>query len=352
MKQYEFLTRLEYFQILVRKAENLKPGEHFWLATMDFDPDEPHIAELLSAMCTAAKRGAHITFLVDAISLLTSDHGLPILSLSRNKLKTTPGSIAARRRALEALRIAGAICRIINVPTKRVGFLQQGRSHIKCAVIGSELFIGGCNLTKPEQIDVMVHWRDAQAARVLAGWLSRIAENGQTRQAFGDVDIESLLNSSTNLLLDVGVPGQSIIYEEASSLIDAAQKRLDITCQYFPGGETAKHLAAAQARGVGVTIKYSHPHAHNRAAILHYTHQLAQRSRRLPKGFFSGRLDKKLPKLHAKILVSENAAMVGSHNYVVQGVNLGTAELALKSTDPIFGQYLREFMERQIASVS
>ena len=348
MKQYDFLTRLQYFQALSTASGRLKSGERLVIATMDFDPDEPHIAELIASMMSASKRGVRVTFMVDAIALLTGDHGLPVLSLSRNRLKVKPGPIAARRNAIEILSSAGVECRIVNIPTRRVGLLQQGRSHIKCAVAGDELFVGGCNLSKPEQIDIMVHWRDPGGAEQLASWLKRIAQSEQTRDALRDVDIDIQLDSQTHLLLDAGVPRQSIIYEDALRLISEARESLYITCQYFPGGETARYLAAAQARGVTVTIAYSHPKAHHQAAVLHHAHQLAQRRRRLPAAFFAGRLDKKLPKLHAKILVSEREAMVGSHNYVPQGVNFGTAELALKSTDQAFGKDLREFVQQQI----
>ena len=39
------------------------------------------------------------------------------------------------------------------------------------------------------------------------------------------------------------------------------------------------------------------------------------------------------PKLHAKVLVSERCAIIGSHNYVWQGVRFGTAEIAFITTN-------------------
>ena len=348
MKHTEFLSRIEYFDTVTRLAGQAMPGERVLIATMDFSPEDQHIAQLLSALLLASKRGARVVCIVDAISLLISDHGLPVFSVSRHKLRTAPGSLAARHRALEELRAAGAECHIINVSKRRVGLIQQGRSHIKCAVIGNDLFVGGCNLTRPEQIDVMIHRNDQPAADILAGWLRRIADTEQTRDALGDVDVAAQLDDQTSLLLDAGVPKQSLIYEEALALIDTAERSVYITCQYFPGGETARHLAAAQARGVAVTINFSHPSAHGHAATLHQLHQLRQRARKLPSTFFAGRLNRNLPKLHAKVLISEKAALVGSHNYVVQGVNFGTAEIALKSTDPAFGSQLRSFIEQQI----
>ena len=80
-------------------------------------------------------------------------------------------------------------------------------------------------------------------------------------------------------------------------------------------------------------------------------HQMRERMRNLPEHFFAGRLGKLVPKLHAKVLASEKAAIVGSHNYVIQGVNFGTAELALHSMDPAFALAVRNFTNQEIASV-
>lgn len=352
MKHYEFLDRVEYFEQLTVLVRQSRRDERVIVASMSFVPDSPEITQLVIALAAAARRGANVTFIVDAIALLTVDHGWPIPSLSLNRVKMGKKPITVCHDALQTMQAAGVDCQVINMPTRRVGLIQQGRSHIKGAVIGDEVFVGGCNLDKPDQIDVMVHWHDASIADRLADWLMRITSSSQTREAFNDVDVEALLDPETSLLLDAGVPRQSIIYDEALTLIDRAEKWLYLTCQYFPGGETAKHLAAAEARGVELTIIFSHPRAHGRSAVLHHAHQLMQRGRRLPSTLFVGRLDKQLPKLHAKVLISERAALVGSHNYVVQGVNFGTAELALKSTNPEFGIKLRHFMEQQLHALT
>jgi phosphatidylserine/phosphatidylglycerophosphate/cardiolipin synthase-like enzyme len=252
--------------------------------------------------------------------------------------------------ALLSLKAAGGHYTITNQPKRRFHPPMVGRSHIKGAVVGKRVFVGGCNLEHAEQLDVMVTWKSALAAEKLSNWLLQIAETGSVRQALADVDAEVALDSTTRLLIDAGVPNQSLIYDEALQLIDSAQQWIYITCQYFPGGPTARHLAAAQARGVHVEIDYSHPRTQGNAAPLHYAHQVAQRARKLPRNFFAGKLDKQVPKLHAKVLASEQMAMIGSHNYVIQGVHFGTAELALTSLDPEFSMHLRDFIREQLAA--
>lgn len=348
MKDYTLLSRADYVTALTKAVRQAKAGERVFVATMAFDPSVPIINDLVVALRRAAKRGVVVTMIVDAINFLAHDHGIPKPVWGPWSTDRLSGKFAATFRALHEVRMAGGSYHIINKPLKHVSLAQAGRSHIKAAVVGKQVFLGGCNLERPEQLDVMVSWDNAAAADTLANWFMRIGEAEQVREAFGDVDVETVVDTRMTLLLDAGVPRQSLIYDEALRLIDDAEDFLYMTCQYFPGGPTAKHLAAAQARGVSVQIEYSHPRAHSQAAVLHHIHQLTQHARGLPNNLFAGRLDKRAPKLHAKVLISDKAAMVGSHNYVPQGVYFGTAELALKSTDPVFGQQLRDFIRQQI----
>ncbi len=53
----------------------------------------------------------------------------------------------------------------------------------------------------------------------------------------------------------------------------------------------------------------------------------------MPPELFRGEIDPSLPFLHAKIIASETSADAGSHNYISAGVMLGTAEIAIHTTD-------------------
>lgn len=352
MKKYAFLSRADYFTALTTSANQATPGQRLFVAAMDFDPDEPMVAALFAALQRAARIGADVTVLVDAHNFLIDKRGILGPLFYRRSLDNAPGGFGAQFRALEALKEAGGTYCITNAPTRRFTTPIVGRSHIKGAVVANRVFVGGCNLERPGHIDVMATWEYKPSADQLANWFTKMAESANVRTAFGDVDADYTIDATARLLLDAGVPRQSIIYDEALRLIDEAQDWLLITCQYFPGGPTAKHLAAAQARGVNIEIDYSHPRTHGAAAPIHHLHQISQRARRLPRGFFAGKLNRQMPKLHAKILLSERAAMIGSHNYVIQGVNFGTAELALISTDPAFSSSLRTFVRQQLAAAA
>jgi phosphatidylserine/phosphatidylglycerophosphate/cardiolipin synthase-like enzyme len=349
MKQYTFLSRSEYFTALINDIARTPSGQRVYLVTMGFDPNEPLIEKILHALNQAAQRGVHVVLLIDAINFLVNRANLrPGPLFFNHSFDRLRGKYALCYAALEALRIAGGSYRIVNIPTKRIQLPFAGRSHIKSAVIGGRVYVGGCNLEDAHQIDVMVRWEDKKIANRLSDWFARIAESGDVRKVFGDVDLEVALDNSTQLLVDAGVPRQSLIYEEALRLIDEAQQELYMTCQFFPGGTTAKHLAIAQKRGVQIRINYSHPQAHKGSAPLQYIHQFSQRVQGVPASLFTNMLPRSAPKLHAKILASERAVLVGSHNYVTQGVQFGTAEIALCSTDPIFIQALKSFVQQEL----
>lgn len=351
MANYTLLTRPEYFKTLAKQIKAAKRGERVLIATMHFDITEPLVADIAEALTAAARRGCHVTLLVDAINFLMDHRGIPGPLLVRHSITHLSGEYSQIHSMLERLHAAGGTYRITNMPKHRLRLPVTGRSHLKGAVIGDWVFIGGCNLNRPEQLDVMVSWQDKHTADTLEDWFNRIAESGQVREAFSDVDVEAKIDNSSRFLLDAGVPGQSLIYDEALRLIDDAKEWIYITCQYFPGGVTAQRLAAAQARGVRVEIDYSHPRSHGTAAAMQRLHQISQRARRLPRNFFTRQLGKTVPKLHAKVLASEREALIGSHNYISQGVRFGTAEIALHTTNKLLIAHVCSFVQKQLSAV-
>ena len=55
------------------------------------------------------------------------------------------------------------------------------------------------------------------------------------------------------------------------------------------------------------------------------------------------------PKLHAKLLATDQGVMIGSHNYVKFGVSVGTAEITLKSSDPQLAVQARAKLEATLS---
>jgi len=347
--RYHFTDRPEYFRELIDFARRAGPNDRIAVATMAFHPEEPMIGELAHELTAAAGRGARIILSVDAINFLRNDHPpKPGPLWYGTKLSArSPEPYGSRFATLETLRAAGGTYVITNRPTRRFTIPQAGRSHIKYAVLGSRIYIGGNNLDKYRTMDVMVSWDDPATADYIYHFAADVARTASPRITLKEQDVQRQIDDGTTLLIDAGVPRQSIILDTALQLIDEAEERIFMTCQYFPGGRTGQHLTAAIHRGVDVTLYYSPPRAHGRHAPGHYLYELRER-RRNSAELFKHRLPISNPKLHAKVLVSEKAAMLGSHNYVVQGVHLGTAEIALLSQDRDFAATLEKQITKTI----
>ncbi len=216
------------------------------------------------------------------------------------------------------------------------------------------MYIGGCNLDRFTEIDIMVGWNDAATAEYLRTLTLKFAGSGRTYEVMAGSDIRRELTPAnvasyeTTIFVDSGKRRQSIIYDRALALIDEAKESVFITCQYFPNHITARHLKAAQKRGVKVTIVYNNPDKDLWPFTL--VHRAVVRLERLrrPYDFFHRELPKGTDFLHAKLIATESAAMIGSHNYVRAGVNFGTAEIALLRHDPDFAKAAVSKIEAQL----
>lgn len=317
---------------------------------MIFDTNEPIIARIAEELAAAAARGVHVYLAVDARIFLTNEKtALPGPLWARKGLpRHLREPFRSYRATFERLVTSGVYYSVINKPTARFSLMQAGRSHIKAAVVNDTVYIGGCNFEKPDDIDGMLTWHDHTTANWLFGHVRKLTEAGQSRLAFNDTDERHQVDACTEILLDAGKPGQSLILTEALQFLDHAKEWIFFTCQYIPHGRIADHLLRAKKRGVNVTIIFNSPSKHaSYEALLEYGAKLHERLR-LPADYFQGELPKSKPFLHGKILATEQGVMIGSHNYVYTGVRLGTAEMAVLAHNPTLAKRVAESINRQV----
>lgn len=351
----KLLTTAQYFDDVIKRLNAAKKGERIAAAAMTFDPDEPRVARYMEALVAAAKKGADVLLLIDAHSFMVNHHtdipNGPIL-LHRNILTARLPYYRRKIAALEKLKEAGGRYEIINKPKGALINPVAGRSHIKATIIGDVYYIGGCNLSGTDELDLMQHVQDATSADYLYEFLQRVAKKGDTKIALHYHDQELFMDSGTSLLIDCGVRNQSIIFDQAMELIDSADEWLVMTCQFFPNSVTARHLAAAKKRGVKIKLFFNHPSKH--AHINKLAHQLViwQERTRNPKELFAFEGTRKQPRIHAKLIATEKGAIIGSNNYVTAGVKLGTAESAILRRDPKFAAHAASIMQKQIETGS
>jgi phosphatidylserine/phosphatidylglycerophosphate/cardiolipin synthase-like enzyme len=241
-----------------------------------------------------------------------------------------------RRKAHRALENAGAKITTVNTNARPIVPLYEGRSHIKIYAINDVAYIGGQNLIDTWRLDTAVRLRQPTAVEMLHKTVADLVKIGSTKKVFQDEDQRLMLPDGSELLRDAGKPGQSLIMDEALALIDDAEESITMTTQLFPRGVVARRLQAAARRGVAINVACDHNHTAPTVVRLladgmHTTLRLIYGND--AAGHFT---PKGLQALHSKILVSEKAAIVGSHNFDPTGVRLGNAEVSYLSRDPVF----------------
>lgn len=345
----QILTRQEYFEDVTRRAAECGPGDRLVLVTMSFDPADSMVAQLLIELAEAARRGADVRFIMDAYPYLIHGGIQPGPLFWNPKLpERMSGPFGLVAAAVADLRAGGVKVTILNLPHRAFTVPVAGRSHIKYAIINDRVYIGGCNLDWYTKIDAMVAWDDAVAARWLNELALEMVKTGNARTAVKGEDVTFNVSATDTLLLDAGVRGRSLIYDEALRLIDEAQERVFVICQFFPNDATAEHLLAAHRRGVQVEIVYNHAsRQHFPHNFLHHLVEVRERWR-LPKSFFVQALRAGQPLLHAKLIATERGAILGSHNFISAGVRLGTAEIALLTSDTGFSQAVKKNLRSQL----
>lgn len=343
---FDFYDKPGYFAELTRCANTAGKGDKLILMAMSYDANIPEVATMIKALSQAAKRGAKVQLIIDAMTFILDDKEWLGPMFTRGKIvpEKLHGSFRQTYKTLEQLRANGGQYFIINRPEHAFMWPYGGRSHIKLAIVNDRFFIGGCNFDDTNYLDVMAVWQNRPTVDAMTVLLEKIIEEGSVRDALEDTDQTLVLGKMMNIYIDCGVKRQSTILRQAHTLIDDAKESIIITCQYFPGEDTARHLLAAHKRGVNVKIYYSHPSAHGQAFFVHHLYNLRERLS-MPSSFFEHRLAKDIPKLHSKVIITEAAAMIGSHNYVVAGVKYGTAEIALLNHEPGFIAGLKAHIE-------
>jgi phosphatidylserine/phosphatidylglycerophosphate/cardiolipin synthase-like enzyme len=344
MTEHTFYSTPEYYDDLIERLASAAPGDYFITVNM-VTRIHPQVQPLLDAMGAAAKRGVAVTLITDAYQFLTDpDHDFILgpLFFNSHLPARLPKRFQATKAGFDKLEAAGVSVIITNEPGRAFTNPKAGRSHIKFTVTGDRYYIATANLTPFRKLDVIAGANDARIAEWLRTLAARMMSMRSGSKVMSDKDVTFETPSAT-LFLDAGIRDRSIIYDQALALIDSAKEFVFLTCQFFPYGRTAAHLAAAHRRGVKVTVLYNHDTCHARPSRwIHRALVLRERTRR-PKELFAHPV---LPPryLHAKVLATDQGTLIGSHNYVEIGTNLGTAELQLLVRD-------RDFAEQAMAAV-
>lgn len=332
----------EYFEEITRKVADTAGGGRIALISMTFDPAEPATGKLMVELIAAASRDVQVSIVIDAHSFMMSKKDWPSGPVFWGKpiASTSASEYTTKLDFLEQLRDAGGRYTIINMPPGQLVNPYARRSHIKATIINDVAYLGGCNLSGTTQIDMMLRFEDETVAHYLYDLVQRIGVAESTQAALAGTDQMFNIDLQTDILLDSGKEGQSLIFEQAIQLVDNAQDYIFMTCQFFPDDRILRHLQKALNRGVQVDLYYNPPTMQRGPTAVGHKLVLWRAKHKQPRELFAHELPADSGRLHLKLIATEQAAILGSHNYVNAGVQFGTAELAVIRRDPTFAQVL------------
>ncbi|WP_062385893.1 phospholipase D-like domain-containing protein [Demequina iriomotensis] len=288
--------------------------------------------DLIGALVAAARRGVEVSVAADVFSY--ADVAGTFLPTGYRTSAWRASDSLATRLMREGVRFSWL--------GREKGLPWRGRTHTKFCVVDDAVYaFGGVNLDRKgvENADFMLRIADARLADDLETVYHQIQhmnahERGHESLAFR--------YGADRVLVDGGVPGDSIIYRRALALARRAD-RVILVSQYCPTGELGKVIGARENELWFNPPRNASPA--NRVLIASSMLWTGHRSLYTRRRY-----------LHAKAIVffrsgDAHAAITGSHNFVEGGVRLGTREIALETRRPETIAQILEFHARDVRGV-
>jgi phosphatidylserine/phosphatidylglycerophosphate/cardiolipin synthase-like enzyme len=216
-----------------------------------------------------------------------------------------------------------------------------GRNHIKLIVIDDVAYVGGPNLDDAvlNSVDFMIKTTNKNVVRRLAGLFEQM-ENHQLGNGVFPIDGEN------TLVLDDGRSYRSVCYDYACGLVQGAQD-VSLMSGYLPAGRLRRALNRIDRRGCRVSLIYTNPAKSGQPGVTVYNGAHKLMDRFVWRGSL-GRRDHP-QRVHAKLLLVDQLAYTGSHNFSLIGNYVHTAEICLATTDQVIVGNLREYFREHYA---
>lgn len=322
VENFDILSPVSFLEATGQLAKSAQGRVGF--EAMIWYPDAPTY-QVIRMLEEAAGRGIRSEAKIDEYTLMTTDF--------HNNLWPAPSARKARQRQTQAMiqrmREVGVQVDLLNPPNLLQRLIPQlRRNHRKIALIDHIGFVMGFNLTRDNfrWEDVAVALTDAKVVESLA---AVFADAGKKEKH----DQEISCSGDTSLLVDCGKVGQSLILERAADMVKRARYQVRYINLFHPNGVLEREMIKAVKRGVEVEGIISNPRWFTKARWDFRMMQLLNMARSKALGYQLV-LGYHNPNIHAKVLVVDNQALVGSHNFVWEGVLAGTKELDIFSTHP------------------
>lgn len=309
--------------------------------------DDEITAPLFDAIADNAKAGGETYFLPDGYSLNYRDDEWRF-GLDAGSRRNARRNRADMNFRLDTIEKLGGLARAVHPPLPGWRRLVDaaGRNHMKIYAAGDTvLSFGGVNCMSSgfTHHDYLLETTDKAMADEVFNIARRLYHQGRLSRRTDVPGERRKYGTSHEVLVDYGTPNRSIIYDEACRLIDEADDSLVFITQHHPGGRMESSLAAASKKlgRQNITAVFNH---HSKIAGAGKWQQKVQQARSL--------LDAVHPDdgfVHAKLIIARfkdgrRIALSSSHNFHEGAVMLGTAEIALRTTDTRLINQLEEFV--------
>ncbi|WP_062200667.1 phospholipase D-like domain-containing protein [Demequina salsinemoris] len=323
----KLLTPHEY---IADATHRIHAAKHRVLITTLTIADDHRTDTLIDALVWAARRGVKVGVAADTFTY--ADLAGTFLPTGYRTTAWRTSNRLASKLAREGVAFSWL--------GREQGLPWRGRTHTKFCVVDDVVYaFGGVNLDRKgvENADFMLRIDDARLADDIEGVYGRIQRMNLHERGHRSLELRY---GTDRVLVDGGIPGDSIIYRRALHHARKADRIL-LMSQYCPTGELGKVIRERDHELWFNPPRNAAPA--NRALIA---------SSMMWTGYRTQYADPRY--LHAKAIVffrsnGTRISMTGSHNWVVGGVKLGTREIALETRDPATVDQVLEFHAREVA---
>ena len=294
----------------------------------DDERTENVIAELEHA---SSERGIPVSICADSFTYLEPKEF--ILRSPRRQPSRAVSAMKLERR----LKKSGIAFRWLG---QKANVLMTGRTHSKWSVVDDIVYAcGGVNMDHESltNIDYMFRFENKELADKLSAEQYRIARadkhGGSTRNS------KLKLDEQSTVLIDQGLPTNSIIYKHACSLAERANN-IVLVSQYCPTGRLNRILKHKNAKLY--FNNWRNASIINKLFIKFGTITSQQKT-----------LYRHQRYLHAKFIIftmpdGEKVALTGSHNFMRGSGIMGTREIALETSNPDVIKQLEAFRKKYV----
>lgn len=332
------------------RDEASRASARVWLQTMYLFPS--HFSDLLTnALMRSGDKHIDTRLYTDGIQ-----HPLNFRDKFYAKMFGTISERTHQHKATELQKNEFQVHNVKTIESRPFGLINYAlfsylRNHFKLAIVDNTVWIGGLNAGKDSdynRIDFMARFKSPGLVDAVAN----IVENQQCLTE--NVNLET---DGYNLLVDAGLPGDSIIYTSVlnrlKNIQDPKHTEVILLSPWVPDKELLQELLQElhqlHLKGAKIQVLTSY-HKFQIAfegiyAVIKNFNNLMMKLKKLEIPILYTPLE-----VHGKMLLIDEGeqthALITTHNLVTQGVKMGTAEIAVGSSKPDFVSQCKRFLDK------